>query len=408
MKTQSDILLKKPLLENEQLYFIHVPKCAGTSFISYIDERYVNDEIIATHYDLQMLKEQITDEQLASYRFIRGHLPYDMIVPRLNKPPRIITFLREPVVRLVSNFQMRQRVSDPLHRLQSTLQSLTLDEFLARKDLMAVFANRATRLIGGTTIDRNGVEVPNIDLAKERLLQFEFVGIVEKYHDSLNLFSYVFDFPQIQSIRLLNVSPDREKRNQIHQSTLDRVTETEWADIQLYNFGREYFDWLYNKMIVELAKGVEYPPPQKVSAIEFDFSLVDPGMGWHVAERHPQYGVVRWSGPETISHLRFAVKPDRDQILKFDVLQSIAPDILDSLTVKVNGVTISLDKLQDKSTRYVHFVGRIPRGVLSLADGWTSLQFEVNRTVSPKDVDIQSRDTRPLGLCYHHLSLIPA
>ena len=399
--------IKKPLLQDEQLYFIHVPKCAGTSFISLLDERYVIDEIIPTHYDINMLRDKITDKQLAGYRFIRGHLPYDMVVPRLPDHPRIITFLREPVVRLISNFQMRQRVSDPLQGLQSILQSITLEEFLARRDLVDIFSNRATRLMGGNTLDPNGMEIPNFELAKERLAGFDFVGIVESYNDSLALFSYIFDFPPMQGDRVLNVSPDREKRNEISQSTLEKVAEIEWADIELYKFGCQFFEKQFARMKQELAEGAQYPQPYKKSEIHDDFSLVDPGMGWHVAERHSKYGVIRWSGPETVSHLRFLIKTDKDLILKFDILQSIAADILDSLIVRVNGVSVPLTR-QDGNDGQVVFDAYILRDILRISEEFTKLTFEVNRTICPQDVDVQSSDQRLLGLCYHRLSLTPA
>ena len=400
--------LKVNFLPDEQLYFIHVPKCAGTSFISLVDERYIIDEIIPTHYDLKKLQEEITNDQLSSYRFIRGHFPFDLIVPRLRKYPRITTFLREPVVRLISNFQMRQRVVDPLNGLQGTLYSLTLDEFLARKDLMSIFANRATRLIGGTVHDGSGAEIPNLELAKMRLSKFDFVGIVEKYEDSLSLFSYVFDFPAMQSDRVLNVSPNREKRDEISPHTLMRVAETEWADIELYKFGREIFEKQFASMKREIADDVRYPTPPKVNSVHEDFSLVDPGMGWHVAERHPQYGVYRWSGPDIVSHLRYSLTTDCDMILRFDVLQAIAPDVLDSLTVQVNGEIIHLKKRVDGLASVKTFEGRIPREILLLSHRWTNLTLRVNRTICPKDVDSQNLDERLLGVCYHKLSLTPA
>jgi Sulfotransferase family len=400
--------LKKPLLQEEQLYFIHVPKCAGTSFISLIDERYVIDEIIPTHYDVNMLINQITDEQLAGYRFIRGHLHYNLVVPRLRKHPRTITFLREPVVRFISNFSMRQRVSDPLHGLQSTLQSLTLEEFLERKDLMNVFANRATQLIGGTTIDQNGSEVLNLDLAKKRLAEMDFVGIVEHYNDSLALFCYIFDFPPVQGGRVMNVSPDREKRSEISQAILKKVAETEWADIELYKFGRELFENQLARMNQELADNVSFPHPPKMDEIKDDLSLVNPGMGWHVAERHSKYGVIRWSGPETVSHLHYSLNTDRDLILKFDIIQILAMDVLNSLTVRMNGVIIPLVKHQNEEGGVVNYEARISREILLLSGGLTNLTFEVNRTTHPKEVDPQNPDERLLGLCYHVVSLIPA
>jgi hypothetical protein len=64
--------LKKPLLENEQLFFIHIPKCAGTTFINILDQRFIDTEILPVHYDLKKLQDRLTDETLAGYRFLRA------------------------------------------------------------------------------------------------------------------------------------------------------------------------------------------------------------------------------------------------------------------------------------------------------------------------------------------------
>ncbi len=372
--------IKRPLRENEQLYFIHVPKCAGTSFISLVDERYIIDEIIPTHYDIKKLKNEITDEQLAGYRFIRGHLPYDLVVPRLPKEPRIITFLREPITRLISNFQMRQRVSDPLVGLQSTLNRLSLEEFLDRQDLVRVFANRATRLIGGTDRSRTGEVVPNLELAKERISNFDFVGIVEHFNDSLELFCHVFGFPPIRTERNLNISPNREARSEISAKTIERIAEVEWADIELYKLGAQLFEKQYAKLRQELA-GRKIKTESKVAtvdAVRVDFSRVDPGSGWHVGERYPKYGVVRWSGPETVSCLRLPLAAGRSYTVRFAVLRSAARDVLESLVMEVNGRNIPLKK-QSGFWGGATFDGVVSADAL-LADSFAEFAFKVNRT----------------------------
>jgi len=372
--------LKKPLHQDDQLYFIHVPKCAGTSFISLMDECYVIDRIIPVHHDIKKLRNEITDKQLNSYHFIRGHLPYDLIIPRLQKHPRVITFLREPVVRLISNFQMRQRVSDPLVGLQSTLQSLTLEEYLDRADLVLHLANYATRLIGGRKKLDNGDFIPNLELAKERLTNFDFVGIVEDYNDSLDLFCYIYDFPPIRTNRLLNVSPNRDQRKEISSSTLEKIAEIEWADIELYKFGCELFQKQFSRMQQEQEAGIEYPQPEKVTSIADDFSLVKPGQGWHVAERHPKHDVIRWSGSEKVSHLMLNLAPDQAYEIHFHVFRSAARDVLNSLEFHVNGHKI---ELKSKSVGFLNgfiFTGDIPGDVIS-GNFLAELSFTVNRTV---------------------------
>jgi hypothetical protein len=386
--------IKRPIREDEQLYFIHVPKCAGTSFISLVDERYVIDEIVPTHYDIKKLKNEITDEQLASYRFIRGHFPYDLIVPRLPKQPRIITFLREPVTRIISNFQMRQRVSDPLVGLQETLQNLTLEDFLDKPDLVRVLANRATRLIGGTKKLDTGEMVPNLELAKERLSNFEFVGVVERFNDSLELFCHIFDFPPVHTQRNLNISPNRESRSEIAAGTLARIAEIEWADIELYKLGIQLFEQQYSKMRAEQAAGVKTEIVGN-TRVRADFSRVNPGSGWHVGERYPRYGVVRWSGPETASYLALALASGQSYKVRFRVLRSVAKDVLDSLKLEVNGRDIPLKKRPGDVWGGVIVEGKIPADVVRDHSN-TEFAFKVNRTIPLSEMSDNIRKFRRL------------
>ncbi len=414
--------LKRPLQNDDVLYFIHIPKCAGTSFISLLDEHYVFDEIFPIHHDLHRLVSQISDQKLRQYVFIRGHFPYDLIVPRLLSKPRIITFLREPATRFLSHFLMRQRhgfiesisqaervtdldkvwIFEWLENLHERLARLSLEEFLEHPNLIERFANQATWLIGGVTKGKDGRPVPNLELAKERLAEMDFVGIVERYEESLELFCYIFDFPRIEVERRLNVSPDREKRKEIRAETLERIAEIEWADRELYRFGYELFEQRYRQMKREEELGVGYPLPEGKERVEEDFSRVDPGQGWHVGERHPKYGVVRWSGPETVSRLRYVLQPGRDWELRICVVNAIAEDVLASLKVTVNGESVMLVQRERKEDGVVEFVGHMSDAIARGMDGWTRLSFEVNRTASPG-----GQDERLLGLCYNKLLITP-
>lgn len=411
--------LRRPLQEDEQLYFIHVPKCAGTSFISLVDERYVIDEIIPTHHDINELKNHITDQQLAGYRFIRGHFPYDLVVPRLPRMPRIITFLREPITRFISNFQMRQRVSDPLVGLQETLKSLTLENFLDKPDLVRILANRATRLIGGTKKTRSGDVIPNLELAKERLSNFEFVGIVERFNDSLELFCHVFDFPPIRSQRNLNISPNREARSDISKTTMDKIAEIEWADIELYKFGLKLFERQHTGMGTDPIRG-SLNNVGVGNSIRIDFARVNPGSGWHVGERYPRYGVVRWSGPDSVSYLHLTLAPCQSYKIRFRVLRSVKKEILQSLKLEINEQDVPLKMHLSDIWGGVIVEGFIPENVLS---GGTPVEFafKVSDTAPLSEINDNIKkfkrltfgkqpnepDKRLGGLLYNWLELTP-
>jgi hypothetical protein len=101
--------VKQPLHEDEQLFYLHIPKCAGLTFIGIMDSRYTRDEICPVHRFFADLKAQIPVDELAKYKFIRGHFPYDL-VHLLPRKPRMITFLRHPVTHLLSTLDHLQRI----------------------------------------------------------------------------------------------------------------------------------------------------------------------------------------------------------------------------------------------------------------------------------------------------------
>jgi hypothetical protein len=254
-----------------------------------------------------------------------------------------------------------------------------LEEFLDRPDLVRVFANRATRLIGGMDRSGAGKVIPNLERAKERLLNFDVVGIVEHFNDSLELFCYVFDFPPVRTERNLNISPNREARSTISDKTLERIAEVEWADIELYKLGAKVFNEQCAKMRQEMSgRKIKTSKVTRVDSARVDFSRVDPGSGWHVGERYPKYGVVRWTGPETASNIRLPLTQEHSYTVRFGVLRSAAKDILESLTMEVNGHNIPLRKQPGKWVGAV-FNGNVPKEILT-NQTMAEFSFKVNRT----------------------------
>jgi hypothetical protein len=401
--------------EDDQLFFIHVPKCAGTSFISLLDEMFVNSEICPTHYDLRKFtRGEIGNEELQGYKFIRGHFPYDLIIPRLEKPPRLIIFLRDPIAQFISYHEMRKRVPDPISGMQEKIKDLSLEEFLDQSPYAEVIANNATKLLAGvpdgdrlfdfsTTID--------VPLAKMRLEECEFIGITEEYEKSIGLFCHLYNFPLPEQHRELNVSPDRDKRRDINPKTLDRIAEIQYADLALYRYGKNLFQQALERMNSEKSSevtashfGFAVIPTEKM---EFDFRRVLPGMGWQVGEEHPIHGIIRWSGPASTSKLYLPISKAKEALVQFCVTNWISTEILDSLELYVNGDRIPLHKERDAKSEGYIFKGKIPKWILLQQSGDCELAFRVMGTLRPKDLDSGNADERQIGLCYSWLSAEP-
>jgi hypothetical protein len=164
--------------------------------------------------------------------------------------------------------------------------------------------------------------------------------------------------------------------------------------------------------IVERAKvykGVEaeLPAEERTATLRFGFDYVLPGLEWHGVETNPVHGTFQWSGPGTRSSLHLPLANDRDLEITLRVLQALAPDILESLRLEVNGEPVALERRADGSGATL-FEGRIPAAVLAKTPGRPRLTFLVNRTIAPVDVDAASGDRRRLGLAFNWIDVRPA
>ena len=402
----------------KRLFFIHVPKSAGTSLIDLLDSMYVQDEIFPEHYNVPRL-EQMNPEEVRPYRFYRGHLPATLLLEKIGEPLTMITVLREPVSRLISNFEMRQRVPDPLDGLQPTLSCLTLKDFMNHPLYLTKFAHRATELVGHITFGKDGERIPNVDLALERLRECKAVGLMERFDDTLQLLAWKFRWPPLKYTRRKNVSPHREKRAAIPEEVKMRIREREWADARVYAEAQRLFEEAWERMqeeqeslgatawhrrILEPHLSEEEEALQENGADFYDFQRVYPGQGWYVAERHPRYGVIRWSGPEEESFVYAYVKPLRPLRLLVQIVNWPAREVLEGLEIRVNGTLVGegMRFLQKEEHRALLQV-ELPTYALP-SDGVQEIGFRVPKTLSPKSLGLGS-DERALGLCYQALML---
>ena len=156
--------------EFETFLFVHVPKAAGTSFRLAVEglfpERVVYDygarnedtsELIREHVyakpDLLALRDALVEAQIA---MLGGHIHYQHYA-EIFPPDRVLTIVREPIGRVISEFHHMQRH----YGFSGTLLE---------------FAGRPRERDKQTRVLRGG-----------ELSEFAFVGIMERYHESLRM-----------------------------------------------------------------------------------------------------------------------------------------------------------------------------------------------------------------------------
>lgn len=399
-------------LPEEQWFFMHIAKTAGTSLISLLDQRFTADEICpldrATRKQFRLT---FSERQRLAFKFVRGHFPYSLKDDL--RAPRLITFLREPTERSLSEIHHLKRMErQGLKYIAEPIAHLTVEEFLEHPILGCHVVNRATKYLNDfdsvTTVVSPAEPNPDLALAKERLAQFDFIGITERFAESLELFTYTFGLPSIHKFPVLQASADRESWQNVSPHIIEKLEKMNRAETELYQYGLQMFEQRLDDM--KAKRGLKIPErefPQEAT-LSIDFRRVCPGQGWHVGESHPLFGTIRWSGPETESRLYLTLAGERSRIVRFRVLQAVSPEVLETLTLEINGKPVDLTRIHEKGEGSAIFEGQIPTSALRRVSGASVLTFRVAKTHRPGEFDPQNLDTRLLGLCYNWIHIYPA
>jgi len=273
MKTpkQSSSLQYK-LKNNDILYFLHIPKTAGTTFATVLENYFDLDSICPE----QLWQELLPGKKLnfLKYKLIWGHYGY-CLYQILPKKPVYITILRDPVERTISSIEHRIRDPDPRFIHLNEFIGKTVHEVLTDSKIK-LLPDPQTKYIGldpdvSSMIDLLNRESilnfefsetfnltrskTNEDLIKtsiQNLSKFAFVGIAEKFEESLFLLFYTFGWRPVMRSWKLNVSPKRTKTSALPPKALQKILDATQLDKKLYEYGLKLFEERYSKMVEEL------------------------------------------------------------------------------------------------------------------------------------------------------------
>jgi len=111
-------------------------------------------------------------------------------------------------------------------------------------------------------------------LLKKHLSEFSFVGITEKFEESVFLLCYTFDWIPIHNKIKINVAKKRHEKKDLSKEIINLVKEKTNLDTQLYNYGRELFEQRYLEMVNQLKEKYFDPRISKLSQSSMVYKML--------------------------------------------------------------------------------------------------------------------------------------
>ena len=252
-------------MEDKLIIFMHIPKTGGTTLNHIFTKLYSRNELY-DHVPIEKMEEhfnQLTQQERETIKAISGHHFYG-VHEFTDKPYIYFTMLREPVERVISLYYF---LKDYPGYYKEKMKDMSFEEYI-EWDPQA--KNGQTLQICGTHLHS---EI-SIEKAKERLNDFEVVGITEMFNESLSLLERRFGWSNIEYEKK-NITKSRPKLQDIPEEIIKKIKINNQLDIELYEFVK-------SNLIKQLSyeENVEQNKPHGGKLINlfepnFDYSLIE-------------------------------------------------------------------------------------------------------------------------------------
>jgi hypothetical protein len=220
------------------LAFVHIPKTAGATVTSMFIAAYTEAAVGGAgnyfrHPD--QTRATIARARWTGHwrgtQVVVGHVPYALFAKNLPSDTRYMTFLREPVDRVLSHYHRHIERKSPA--------AMSLEEAL--KQRMPEMNNLATRCLCDDPSPLGDLRPGAVEEAKANLRAFAFVGIQERFDESVVLLQRMLALDLVPYFNR-HVSTDRPAIEDLSDEKRRLIRAYNRLDAELYDFALERFE----------------------------------------------------------------------------------------------------------------------------------------------------------------------
>ena len=387
-----------PVSRRAPLFFMHIPKTAGTSMRLFLETQYAERDICLD----EGWHSLASVDQLAKKSLIRGHFEYNV---RQFLPPefKLLTILRDPVARTLSSLKHLQRDATfaPEHALT---KGRTLAQIIRTPEVMRTQRNIHAATPPGLVLQTlrekphmapTGLDTPpTLDLACARLHEIDFLATVEELPLDLQSFVARMNFHPATYFPFTNEAPPAAcSAPELTAEDHEILRAYNDLDLKIYEYAKNliHFRRFEAAMKPLLANGTYQEMP---GDFEIDLGGIVPGSGWHLPERDGN-AVWRWTGPGDYFTLELPLSRahGHEVSMRFSVQDHFTEQ---DFQVAVNGHPVERAFSRHYQAHVVNFI--IPRAAVEAGNGLCQLVFHAKAKIPPGD-------TRSLGVAVSHIGI---
>jgi hypothetical protein len=226
------------------LAFVHVPRAAGTTVKLILLEAYGDGVQDVGGYGKSEKKVARKLNELPGGweswnrrggRVAVGQVPYALFREHLPAGTRYMTFLREPVNRVLSQYHSKTHKRDKGRRA-GTPTADWLDELRGPH-----FSDLATQFLCGQQSSMGELSASALEDAKANLREFAFIGLQERFEESIVLLRRMLGLRVVPHLNDC-VSIDRPTVDEISEDERALIEEWNRRDAELYAFAADLFE----------------------------------------------------------------------------------------------------------------------------------------------------------------------